>query len=259
MQTVRFHSTVFGPIHSRRLGVSLGINLDPDDGKVCSFDCLYCEAGFNAQGTGTTGLPPREHVSRMLGDKLRAMSEAGEHLDVITFSGNGEPTMHPEFAGIIDDTIALRDRWFPDVKISVLTNSTRLDHPDVADALRKVDNNIVKLDSAVTSTMRLIDRPVSPAFTSERAVEMIRPFGRDCVVQTMLLRGSWNGQPVDNTTPHEIDALIEAYRTIGPRQVMIYSIDRRTPARELVKVPREELEQIAARIRRETGIDVSVA
>ncbi|MBD5250551.1 MAG: radical SAM protein [Bacteroides sp.] len=259
MQTVLFHSTVFGPIHSRRLGVSLGINLDPDDGKVCSFDCLYCEAGFNAQGTGTTGLPPREHVSRMLGDKLRAMSEAGEHLDVITFSGNGEPTMHPEFAGIIDDTIALRDRWFPDVKISVLTNSTRLDHPDVAAALRKVDNNIVKLDSAVTSTMRLIDRPVSPAFTSERAVEMIRPFGRDCVVQTMLLRGSWNGEPVDNTTPAEIDALIEAYRTIGPRQVMIYSIDRRTPARELVKVPREELEQIAARIRRETGIDVSVA
>lgn len=259
MQTVLFHSTVFGPIHSRRLGVSLGINLDPDDGKVCSFDCLYCEAGFNAQGTGTTGLPPREHVSRMLGDKLRAMSEAGEHLDVITFSGNGEPTMHPEFAGIIDDTIALRDRWFPDVKISVLTNSTRLDHPDVAAALRKVDNNIVKLDSAVTSTMRLIDRPVSPAFTSDRAVEMIRPFGRDCVVQTMLLRGSWNGEPVDNTTPAEIDALIEAYRTIGPRQVMIYSIDRRTPARELVKVPREELEQIAARIRRETGIDVSVA
>ena len=259
MQTVLFHSTVFGPIHSRRLGVSLGINLDPDDGKVCSFDCLYCEAGFNAQGTGTTGLPPREHVSRMLGDKLRAMSEAGEHLDVITFSGNGEPTMHPEFAGIIDDTIALRDRWFPDVKISVLTNSTRLDHPDVAAALRKVDNNIVKLDSAVTSTMRLIDRPVSPAFTSERAVEMIRPFGRDCVVQTMLLRGSWNGEPVDNTTPAEIDALIEAYRTIGPRQVMIYSIDRRTPARELVKVPREELEQRAARIRRETGIDVSVA
>ena len=259
MQTVLFHSTVFGPIHSRRLGVSLGINLDPDDGKVCSFDCLYCEAGFNAQGTGTTGLPPREHVSRMLGDKLRAMSEAGEHLDVITFSGNGEPTMHPEFAGIIDDTIALRDRWFPDVKISVLTNSTRLDHPDVAAALRKVDNNIVKLDSAVTSTMRLMDRPVSPAFTSERAVEMIRPFGRDCGVQTMLLRGSWNGEPVDNTTPAEIDALIEAYRTIGPRQVMIYSIDRRTPARELVKVPREELEQIAARIRRETGIDVSVA
>ncbi|MBD5202147.1 MAG: radical SAM protein [Bacteroidales bacterium] len=259
MQTVLFHSTVFGPIHSRRLGVSLGINLDPDDGKVCSFDCLYCEAGFNAQGTGTTGLPPREHVSRMLGDKLRAMSEAGERLDVITFSGNGEPTMHPEFAGIIDDTIALRDRWFPDVKISVLTNSTRLDNPDVAAALRKVDNNIVKLDSAVTSTMRLIDRPVSPAFTSERAVEMIRPFGRDCVVQTMLLRGSWNGEPVDNTTPAEIDALIEAYRTIGPRQVMIYSIDRRTPARELVKVPREELEQIAARIRRETGIDVSVA
>ena len=259
MQTVLFHSTVFGPIHSRRLGVSLGINLDPDDGKVCSFDCLYCEAGFNAQGTGTTGLPPRDHVKRMLGEKLEAMHRAGEHLDVITFSGNGEPTMHPDFAGIIDDTIALRDRWFPEVKISVLTNSTRLDRPEVAEALRRVDNNIVKLDSAVTSTMRLIDRPVSESYTSEKAVEMIRPFGRDCVVQTMLLRGSWEGQHVDNTTPEEISALIEAYRTIGPRQVMIYSIDRRTPARELEKVPREELERIADRIRGETGIDVSVA
>ncbi len=259
MQTVLFHSTVFGPIHSRRLGVSLGINLDPDDGKVCSFDCLYCEAGFNAQGTGTTGLPPREHVKAMLGDKLRAMHEAGEHLDVITFSGNGEPTLHPDFKGIIDDTIELRDRWFPEVKISVLTNSTRLDRPEVAEALRRVDNNIVKLDSAVTPTMRLIDRPVSPAFTSEKAIEMIRPFGRDCIVQTMLLRGKWDGKQVDNTTPDEIAALIEAYRAIGPRQIMIYSIDRRTPARELEKVPREELEAIAGRIRRETGIDVSVA
>ncbi|MDE6484339.1 MAG: radical SAM protein [Duncaniella sp.] len=259
MQTVLFHSTVFGPIHSRRLGVSLGINLDPDDGKVCSFDCLYCEAGFNAQGTGTTGLPPREHVKRMLGDKLKAMHDAGEHLDVITFSGNGEPTMHPDFAGIIDDTIALRDRWFPEVKISVLTNSTRLDRPEVAEALRRVDNNIVKLDSAVTSTMRLIDRPVSATYTSEKAVEMIRPFGRSCVVQTMLLRGIWEGQRIDNTTPEEISALIEAYRAIGPRQVMIYSIDRRTPARDLEKVPREELELIADRIRRETGIEVSVA
>lgn len=259
MQTVLFHSTIFGPIHSRRLGVSLGINLGPDDGKVCSFDCLYCEAGFNAQGTGTTGLPPRETVATMLEERLAAMKSAGERLDVITFSGNGEPTLHPDFEGVIDDTIALRDKYFPEVKISVLTNSTRLDRPGVARALRRVDNNIVKLDSAVTETMRLIDRPASPSFTARAAIDSIKPFGRGCIVQTMLLRGEWEGRTVDNTTPAEISALIEAYKEINPRQVMIYSIDRATPARNLVKVPREELEAIARQITAATGIDVSVA
>ncbi len=259
MQTVLFHSTIFGPIHSRRLGVSLGINLGPDDGKVCSFDCLYCEAGFNAQGTGTTGLPPREAVAARLEEKLAAMKSAGERLDVITFSGNGEPTLHPDFEGVIDDTIALRDRYFPDVKISVLTNSTRLDRTQVARALRRVDNNIVKLDSALTPTMRLIDRPASPSFTSRAAIDAIKPFGRDCIVQTMMLRGEWEGTAVDNTTEAEVAALIDAYREIGPRQVMIYSIDRTTPARNLVKVPREELETIARRITAETGIEVTVA
>ena len=126
MQTVLFHNTVFGPIHSRRLGTSLGVNLMPNDGKICSFDCLYCEAGYNAQGSGTTGLPTRTQVETQLEARLEAMKAAGERLDVITFSGNGEPTLHPEFGGIIDDTIALRDRYFPQVKISVLSNATRL-------------------------------------------------------------------------------------------------------------------------------------
>lgn len=259
MQTVLFHSTVFGPIHSRRLGTSLGINLGPDDGKVCTFDCLYCEAGFNAQGTGTTGLPSRAHVAAMLESKLRAMKEAGENLDVITFSGNGEPTVHPDFPGIIDDTIRLRDTYFPAVKISVLTNSTRLDRKEVADALRRVDNNIVKLDSAVEPTMRLIDRPVAASFTVEKVIDDISRFGRDCIVQTMFLRGEWEGHKIDNTTAEEVSALVDAYRRIGPRQVMIYSIDRATPAKSLEKVSHEELERIAETIRKEAGVEVSVA
>ncbi|MDE5554156.1 MAG: radical SAM protein, partial [Muribaculaceae bacterium] len=102
MQRVLFHETIFGPIHSRRLGSSLGVNLSPTDGKVCSFDCLYCEAGYNAQGPGRSGLPKREDVARLLEEKLRAMKADGTPLDVITFSGNAEPTMHPDFAGIID-------------------------------------------------------------------------------------------------------------------------------------------------------------
>ncbi|MCM1441768.1 MAG: radical SAM protein, partial [Roseburia sp.] len=144
MQTVLFHSTIFGPIHSRRLGTSLGVNLTPDDGKICSFDCLYCEAGFNAQGVGTTGMPTRAQVHERLEAKLVQMKADGEHLDVITFSGNGEPTLHPDFPGVIDDTIALRDKYFPNVKISVLSNSTRIADSKVAAALRRVDNNILK-------------------------------------------------------------------------------------------------------------------
>ncbi|MDE6039098.1 MAG: radical SAM protein [Paramuribaculum sp.] len=258
MQTVLFHETIFGPIHSRRLGSSLGVNLSPRDGKVCSFDCLYCEAGFNAQGPGTTGLPSREEVGRLLEEKLLTMKKNGDRLDVITFSGNGEPTMHSDFEGIIDDTIGLRDRYFPDVKISVLSNSTRLGSESVCRALRRVDNNLLKLDSALTPTIRLLDRPVNPDFTAEKVIEQIARFGEQCVVQTMILRGSHNGQPVDNTTDEEVDALIDAYRRIRPRQVMLYSIDRRTPEQALQKVGREELEQIAERIRRE-GIDVSVS
>ncbi len=258
MQTVMFSDTIFGPIHSRRLGASLGVNLSPRDGKVCSFDCLYCEAGFNAQGPGTTGLPPRQEVARLLEEKLRAMKEGGEHLDVITFSGNGEPTMHPDFEGIIDDTIRLRDRYFPDVRISVLSNSTRLDRESVCRALRRVDNNLLKLDSALTDTIRMLDRPVNPDFTAERVIEQIARFGEQCVVQTMILRGSHNGEAVDNTTDAEINALIEAYRRIGPRQVMLYSIDRRTPEQNLRKVEREELEAIAARVR-QAGIEVTVS
>lgn len=259
MQRVLFHETIFGPIHSRRLGTSLGVNLTPDDGKICSFDCLYCEAGFNAQGPGTTGFPSLEKVHADLEAKLAGMKERGETLDVITFSGNGEPTLHPRFPEVIDLTLALRDRYFPGVKVSVLSNATRAMRPETAAALRRVDNNILKLDSAVTATMHLLDRPGDHSYTSETAIAAIAPFGKQCTVQTMLTRGEHDGRRVDNTTPAEIDALIEAYRTIGPREVMLYSIDRKTPEPSLEKVGRDELEAIARRIRTEAGIPVSVA
>ncbi len=258
MVTILFHSTIFGPIHSRRLGSSLGVNLSPNDGKVCTFDCVYCEAGYNSQGTGTTGLPKRENVRKELERKLKQMHQNGEHLDVITFSGNGEPTIHPDFAEIIADTIALRDKYFPQVKISVLSNSTRLDNKDVVNALRLVDNNILKLDSAITSTMRLIDQPNNPAFSSESVIEQIAQFSGQCIVQTMFLRGYHNGNRIDNTTDEEITQLIQAYKRISPRQVMIYSIDRKTPEQNLEKVEKDELNKIADIIRNE-GIDVTVS
>ena len=258
-QTVLFHSTVFGPIRSRRLGVSLGINLGPNDGKVCSFDCLYCEAGFNAQGSGSTGLPSRDKVKKDLQEKLSGMKEKGEQLDVITFSGNGEPTLHPDFPDIISDVMKLRDEYYPQAKVSVLTNSTRIFTPTVAEALKRVDNNILKLDSAVEKTMQMIDRPNSPGFTVEKVIEGLKQFSGTGIIQTMFLRGTYNGEPVDNTTPEEVGALVEAYKKINPREIMIYSLDRSTPAEQLKKVEKEELLEIAKFIERETGIPVNVA
>lgn len=257
MVTILFHDTIFGPIHSRRLGSSLGINLTPNDGKICSFDCIYCEAGYNAQGTGTTGISPREEVRTLLEQKLAAMKANGDRLDVITFSGNGEPTLHPDFSGVVDDVIALRDRYYPQVKISVLSNSTMIDRPAVVEALKKVDNNILKLDSAIDRTMRLIDRPVNRNFNVADLVERLKQFSGQCIVQTMMLRGEHDGERIDNTTDEEVEALLAAYLEIRPMEVMLYSIDRATPEENLQKVPKEELETIAERFRAK-GIKVQV-
>lgn len=258
MQTVLFTSTIFGPIHSRRLGASLGVNLMPADGKICSFDCLYCEAGFNAQGHGKKGIPSRDDVARLLEERLQQMRSLDMKLDVITFSGNGEPTLHPDFLGVVNDTIRLRGIHYPAAKVSVLSNATKLRDPEVVEALRLVDNNILKLDSASDSTVRLIDRPASPAYSVADVIQGMKQFDGQCIVQTMMLRGEYNGNKIDNTTASEIEALIAAYKEIAPREVMLYSIDRKTPAEQLVKVECDELDRIAGCIRR-AGINVLVS
>lgn len=255
MQTVMFTETIFGPIHSRRLGTSLGVNLNPRDGKICSFDCLYCEAGFNAQGKGTTGQPDTATVSRLLEEKLSAMSEQCAKLDVITFSGNGEPTVNPHFPEIIDETLRLRDKYYPEVKVSVLTNSTMLQSDRVVEALRKVDNAILKLDSAKDSSIRYLDRPVDEQFTAEGVIERMANFGSEAVIQTMICRSD----VFDNSTEEEVAALIEAYKKIKPRLIMLYSIDRPTPDKTLQRVDAETLKGIAQRITAETGIPVQTA
>ena len=257
MQTVLFHSTIYGPIRSRRLGMSLGINLMPNDGKICSFDCLYCEAGFNAQGPGKDGVPAREAVKKQLRRKFEEMKREGQTLDVITFSGNGEPTLQPEFDKIVDDVLRLRTEYFPNAKVSVLSNSTMAGKPSVVKALLKVDNNILKLDSAFPQTFRVINRPVSPNCLPEGVIADLKRFNGQCVVQTIMLRGEYEGQHFDNTTDKELDALLSAYLEIKPREVMLYSIDRKTPAENLEKVSKEELERIAQRFR-DAGIKVQV-
>ena len=258
MQTVLFHEIIYGPVHSRRLGISLGVNLLPTDGKLCSFDCVYCECGYNAQGVGKSGLPSADQVEEVLKTRLQAMHEAGEKLDVITFAGNGEPTLHPQFEKIIDTTLYLRDHYYPEAKISVLSNATRIHDESVFKALNRVDNNILKLDSLRPETVALIDNPNDPHFDVNRVVCDLKRFSGNVIVQTMFLRGWHNGQSIDNTVEEELSPWLEALQYISPRSVMIYTIDRKTPEESLEKVSREELEQIAARVR-ELGLEVSVS
>ena len=248
-----FDSIVYGPIHSRRLGVSLGMNLMPTTAKLCTFDCVYCECGWN-QPVSHPVLPTREQVRIALDTKLSSLDIP---LDVITFSGNGEPTLHPDFFGIIQDTCALRDQYCPEAKISVLSNSTQLGRPEVIEALRLSDNRILKLDSAIDATMRLIDQPVNSKLTVEQIEQWLSLFNGDFTLQTCFLRGEYQGQIIDNTTPEELSAWYAAVERLHPKQVMIYVIDRATPLQTLSKIPAHEMEAIAAPLRKK-GIDVIV-
>ena len=250
-----FDSIVYGPIRSRRLGVSLGMNLMPTTAKLCTFDCVYCECGWN-QPVSHPSIPTRQEVREALASRLVALSL--NSLDVITFSGNGEPTLHPDFLGIIQDTCALRDQYCPKAKISVLSNSTQLGRPDVVEALRLCDNRILKLDSAIDATMRLIDKPVNPNLTVEQIAEWLSLFDGDFTLQTCFLRGEYMGQIIDNTTSEELNAWYAMVDRLHPKQVMIYVIDRATPLQTLSKVPTAEMEAIAAPLRAK-GIDVIVS
>lgn len=253
-----FSEIVYGPIHSRRLGVSLGMNLMPVDGKLCSFNCIYCECGLNRPFPHPV-LPSRDQVREALAARLQQLQAEQVTPDVITFSGNGEPTMHPEFEGIIADTCALRDRYCPKAKVSVLSNSTQLSREDVVRALRRCDNRILKLDSGITATMRAIDDPVNAALTVEDIIARLQVFEGDFTLQTCFLRGTLpDGQVVDNTTDEELEAWYKAVRVLQPKQVMIYVIDRATPVRTLEKISREQMEAIAAPLIAE-GISVQIS
>ena len=249
-----FDSIVYGPIRSRRLGVSLGVNLMPTTAKLCTFDCVYCECGWN-QTVLHPQLPTREQVHAALDLQL---STIDVQPDVITFSGNGEPTLHPDFLGIIQDTCALRDQYCPKAKVSVLSNSTQLGRKDVVEALRLCDNRILKLDSAIDSTMQLIDKPINQYLTVDQIVRWLSLFEGNFTLQTCFLRGEYEGMIIDNTTPEELFAWYQIIDTLHPKQVMIYVIDRATPLQTLSKVPADEMEAIAAPLR-EKGIDVIVS
>ena len=239
------------------MGLSLGVNLLPIDSKLCSFDCIYCECGWNDEHPGKRRFNSRDDVRTMLDATLAQMVGEGTPPDVITFAGNGEPTLHPEFEQILEDTIALRDKHCPEAKVSVLSNATQIHREDVRRALLRVDNNILKLDSAFDATVQLINKPQG-AYTVERTVELLKAFGGELIVQTMFLRGEYLGQRVDNTTDVEVEAWLRLIEEIAPKQVMVYSLDRDTPCQTLEKVEKEELRKIAARVEA-LGIACSVA
>lgn len=249
MSTFLFDEIIFGPVKSRRLGVSLGINLLPVTKKLCNFNCVYCECGWTgADEIRDNRLPEREDVYQALDKKLSDLKTRLQAPDVITYAGNGEPTLHPDFAGIIEDSISLRDKYFPDAKIAVLSNSSTISDPSIRAALLRIDMNILKLDSAFDATINIINQPRVNINAEELINNLIRFKGK-VIIQTLFLRGTFSGKIIDNTTPSEIKAWLSAIERIRPSEVMIYTISRETPeGSTLKKVPVEELKLIAGAV-----------
>jgi wyosine [tRNA(Phe)-imidazoG37] synthetase (radical SAM superfamily) len=259
MGTFLFDNIIFGPVRSRRLGVSLGINLLPANKKVCNFNCIYCECGWSPSIESEGGyLPLREEVYEALASRLQEMKIKGTRPDVLTFAGNGEPTLHPYFPDIINDSILLRNKFFPLAKIAVLSNATTISSQSVRDALLKVDMNILKLDSAFTETINTHNQPRVPV-DADKLIENLKKFNGRLIIQTLFLRGNYQGKVIDNTTNEEVDAWLEALEKIMPEEVMIYTIARDTPPGGLLmKVPVMELDQIASRVEK-LGIRTQVS
>jgi wyosine [tRNA(Phe)-imidazoG37] synthetase (radical SAM superfamily) len=248
LSTFLFQDIIFGPVISRRFGVSLGINLLPSGYKYCTFNCLYCECGWTfKKNAEKSKLPEREDICKNLEYKLAEISRTNLKPDNITFAGNGEPTIHPQFPGIIEDTIRLRDKYFPGTSVTVLSNSTMLHKKKIFDALDKVENNVLKLDTAIESTFQLLNQPYK-GITLGPIIENIKKFNGNQIIQTLFIRGRFKGNKIDNTTEEEISAWIKAINEIRPKYVMLYPIHRDTPVSGLEKISGSELEEIAARL-----------
>ncbi len=259
MPTFLFDRIIFGPVKSRRLGVSLGINLLPASRKVCNFNCIYCECGWTLDSSkDKSPLPKRDEIYKALDIKLSELKSKNTPPDVITFAGNGEPTLHPDFPVIVDDCIELRNKYFPEARIAVLSNSTTITNPSIREALLKVDQNILKLDSGFDLTVRVHNQPRVNVKVAE-LIDNLRGFNGQLIIQTLFLRGSYKGKSIDNTTPEEIEAWLKAIEMIKPYEVMIYTISRDTPDGGLLeKVSAADLRRIAQMVNR-LGIKTSIS
>jgi wyosine [tRNA(Phe)-imidazoG37] synthetase (radical SAM superfamily) len=257
MATFLFEDIIFGPVSSRRLGVSLGINLVPVNRKVCSFNCIYCECGWTSdRDLPPDGYPSRELIADSLRKKLAELKDGGVLPDALTYAGNGEPTLHPEFYDIISDTVQIRDEYAPESKIAVLSNASLAHLPKVREALVMADRNILKLDTGIEKTYKVLNQP-PPGFKLARIIDNLKLFKKNLIIQTLFVRGSFKGIEIDNTSQEEISTLLELYWEISPDEVQVYTIARDTPISTLNKVPLSELEDIAVKIE-EMGINTSV-
>jgi wyosine [tRNA(Phe)-imidazoG37] synthetase (radical SAM superfamily) len=245
-----FSEMIFGPVKSRRLGNSLGINLLPVNRKICTFDCIYCECGWTLEGEKKHNeLPTREQVCDALESRLMKMKSENTIPDSITFAGNGEPTLHPDFTGIVEDALMLRSKYFPHAEVTVLSNSSTIHKPEIFNTLNRVDNNILKLDAGLETTFQKINRPRGNDLTLDGIVQQLRKFRQKAIIQTLFVRGEVDGEKIDNTKPAEIMAWLNHIKLIKPRYVMLYPIDRATPAKGLTVIPREELYAIADQLK----------
>ena len=258
MATFLFDKIVFGPVKSRRLGVSLGINLLPNEVKLCNLNCIYCECGWSHKETDVKPyFHDRRKVYEKLSERLRQMKDDGEVLDVITFAGNGEPTMHPDFEGVIEDTVELRNHFFPKAKIAVLSNATMLHKESVVKALKKVDQNILKMDAAFDETIQLLNQPPK-GFTVEKLMSQLKQFEGHFILQTLFVKGRYQGQLLNNSDTRHVDAWLEKIKELRPGKVMIYTIARDTPAPGLSKVSPERLHEIAEKVEA-LGIETQIS
>ncbi len=250
MSCFLFDKIIFGPVTSRRLGTSLGVNLLPHNKKVCTFNCIYCECGWTKPGQYFLNEPyAREDVKAALEARLSEMAAGNSPLDSITFGGNGEPTIHPQFPQIVDDVVALRNSFFPHVVISLLSNATQLGNAEIVRAIRKIDRPILKLDAGSERTFSLINKPMTAISLQKIVDNLCAATDEKTVIQTLFLKGTIDGEVIDNTTEEEVQLWLGHLRRIKPASVMIYGIARETPAKALVKIPRETLEEIAERVR----------
>ncbi len=239
---------IYGPIRSRRIGRSLGINLLPQDFKLCSFDCVYCQYGPTVRKrlkARAELFPSLEEVAKELETTLKKHKD----LDAITFSGNGEPTLYPQLREVIQAAKALRDRYAPGVPLAMLSSSATVHIPQVREALCELDRPIMKLDAGDPKTFAAINRPAK-AVKFERIVEGLATLP-DVTLQVMLLDGP---DEVENISESKLAKLVEVISEIRPKEVMLYSVVR-PPAEAFVReVPKEQLKEIARTIRRKTGI-----
>lgn len=255
MATFLFDDIIFGPVKSRRLGNSLGINLLPENKKVCNFNCVYCECGWTKQTTEK--LPKTEDILYRIKNDFFKLAEKNIEIDTITFAGNGEPTLHPDFDIIVDECILQRNKFFPNAKIAVLTNATLLHKKKVENALYKTDQPLLKLDSVVKETIETINKPVS-GFDFKKYIKKIREFKGNTIIQSMFIRYEKDGKTVDNSTEHEVELWLKEIEIINPKLVMIYSIARDTPDPNVKAVPKERLLEIGEKVNK-LGIKTEVS